>query len=502
MVHLKTIRHLLFFATVILCSCSQEEALLVSDNQIETPKDAVGVTFRLQSNQTSTMTRGVEDSYVHVQGSADEYKVNVARVYLFDAPTKLFAKSFLLTNLKQQGSDADGNVIYESESVMVPQGTYDIFVVANTTRLINQENENDFLADIDNISYAKGQIDDISAGIVMTNRATANLSTSIVNNEENPENVVKIELERVLARIDVAVGSDAFALTTKGGAQYATIKLDGFYVVNYPTYYYSYRHTAVLTTLTEPEWSLSSNFGNVSEVNGYVIDPYFFKKKIDASKFTNADKYYVNFFGDVSNPNAIEWKTFNPAATTPVYKTTYCLENCMLAPAQKNGYSTGVIFRAKVEPYNNVYRLSNSGSLELVTDKKQYPEVLYYFDYKFFASPEALSKYINDLSSVPSDQLSLEARKFEKTDDGYRCYYNYWIRHLDNNKPTVMGVMEFAIVRNNLYRILVANVSDIGTPDTGKIPVDPDTPDEGEAYLKVVINVKPWIVRDQTEVVL
>jgi hypothetical protein len=237
MVHLKTIRHLLFFATVILCSCSQEEALLVSDNQIETPKDAVGVTFRLQSNQTSTMTRSVEDSYVHVQGSADEYKVNVARVYLFDAPTKLFAKSFLLTNLKQQGSDADGNVIYEAESVMVPQGTYDIFVVANTNRVINQENEDKFLADIDSITYTRGQIDDISAGVVMTNRATANLSTVIINNEENAENVVKIELERVLARIDVAVGSDAFTLTTKGGTQYATITLDGFYVVNYPKYY-------------------------------------------------------------------------------------------------------------------------------------------------------------------------------------------------------------------------------------------------------------------------
>jgi hypothetical protein len=258
----------------------------------------------------------------------------------------------------------------------------------------------------------------------------------------------------------------------------------------------------VLTTLTEPEWSLNTNFGNVSDVNGYVIDPYFFKKKIDASKFTNADRYYENFFGDVSNPYAINWKTFNPASSTPAYKTTYCLENCMLSPAQKNGYSTGVIFRAKVEPYNNVYRLNNSGNLELVTDKKQYPEVLYYFDYKFFASAEALSKYINDLSSAPTEQLSFEARKFEKTDDGYRCYYNYWIRHQDNFKPTIMGVMEFAIVRNNLYRILVTSVSDLGTPHTGNIPVNPDTPDEGEAYLKVVINVKPWIVRDQTNVVL
>ena len=62
-----------------------------------------------------------------------------------------------------------------------------------------------------------------------------------------------------------------------------------------------------------------------------------------------------------------------------------------------------------------------------------------------------------------------------------------------------MGVMEFAIVRNNLYRILVTNVSDIGEP----LPdINPDTPDEGETYLSVLLNVKPWIVRDLTNIEL
>ena len=55
-----------------------------------------------------------------------------------------------------------------------------------------------------------------------------------------------------------------------------------------------------------------------------------------------------------------------------------------------------------------------------------------------------------------------QAQKFEKSDDGYRCYYKYWIRHLDNYKNTTMGVMEFGVVRNNLYRLLIANVSGLG----------------------------------------
>ena len=183
----------------------------------------------------------------------------------------------------------------------------------------------------------------------------------------------------------------------------------------------------------------------------------------------------------------------------PAVQTSYCLENCALAQAQKNGYSTGVVFRAKLEPYNNVYHLAADGTLELVTDKSRYPEVLYYFNYKFYDSAEALASVIGVNSFTNSDLEMYQARKFEKDDDGYHCYYNYWIRHLDNYKATLMGVMEFGIVRNNLYRMLITNVSGLGHYD---LPVDTDTPDEGETYLKVVLNVKPWIVRDQTNIVL
>ena len=495
----KTICALLFIASA-LCGCTQREDIEIPGTPgtgVSTREDA-NVVFRLQTN-TSSMTRSAEDSYIHVQGTADEYKVNNARVYLFDAPTKLFVKSILLTNLTRSGTDANGYVIYETERVSVPQGTYDIFVTANTDRTINKTTESEFLADIDSISYIRGRIEDISNGIVMTNRASDNSGTVIVNNQENNETVIGITLERVLARLDIAKGAESFALTDDNSKQYATVTLDGHYIVNLPKYFYSYRHTAVLTSMTEPTWSINEHFGNVKDVNGYVIDPYFFKKTIDASNFTNADKYYECFFGDYSNPNAVNWTAFKPVEGTPQYNTVYCLENCTLAPAQKNGYSTGVIFRAKMEPYNNVYHLGTDGNLQLITDKNNYPEVIYYFNYKFYDSPEALAKAIG-VTSISGANLDMyQARKFEKTDEGYRCYYNYWIRHLDNFKSTIMGVMEFAIVRNNLYRMVITNVSGLGYEN---LPVNPDTPDEGETYLKVVLNVKPWIVRDLTNIVL
>ena len=500
MVHSNKKIYALLLVFAVLCGCSQREevdnASPVTNDQSET----ANVQFLLQTNGTaSSTTRSPEDSYSYVQGTAEEYKVNNARVYLFDTATRLFVKSVQLTGLTRAGTDASGNIIYETERVSVPQGTYDIFVVANSDRQMNQKNEDGFLADINNTSYVQGAIEDISAGVVMSNRASDNLATVIVNNKEKQDNVIGITLERVLARLDIAKGAESFPLTDDNSRQYASVTLNGHYIVNMPKSFYTFRHTAVLADLTEPQWNIYENFGKVNDVNGYVIDPYFFKKTIDASNFTNADKYYEHFFGDYGNPNAISWTAFKPVAETPQYNTMYCLENCALAPAQKNGYSTGVIFRAKFEPFNSVYHLAADGSLELVTDKSKYPEVLYYFSYKFYDSPEALATALGvaSISGVNLDMLN--ARKFEKTDDGYQCYYAYWIRHYDNYKPASMGVMEFAIVRNNLYRMLITNVSGLGYQD---LPVDPDIPDEGETFLKVVLNVKPWIVRDLTNIVL
>lgn len=479
----------LLLAAAFLCSCSQNEDATTSNSKEDETKGNVNVVFQLQSN-SSNATRSVEDSYEHVRGTAEEYKVNSVRVYLFDSATKLFAKTFVLSGITYAGVDNNGYVIYDTDPVSVGYGTYDIFVTANTNRTINQKNEEDFIADIDEQTYSQALIQDISGGVVMTNRASDNLGVEIRRTPDDAVNRVSITLERVLARLDIAKSSESFEVTNTKGTKIADVTIDGYFIVNLAKSYYTYRHTAVLSSLQEPAWDIKKNFGNVSDVDGYVIDPYFFKKAIDATSFANPDRFFVNFAPDYQNPNSIQWNSFNAVKQDPDYKTAYCLENSASVPSQKNGYSTGVLFRAKMEPNNNVYRLNNSGELELITDKSSYPETLYYFNEKFYNSASALEAAVKASGSTTG---KYEARKFDKSNDGYRCYYKYWIRHLDNNNPTVMGVMEFAIVRNNLYRMLVTGVYDLGD---GTPTIVPDTPDEGETYLQIVLNVKPWVVRD------
>ena len=81
----------------------------------------------------------------------------------------------------------------------------------------------------------------------------------------------------------------------------------------------------------------------------------------------------------------------------------------------------------------------------------------------------------------------------------YYVYYPYYNRHNNNNDPGVMGAMEFATVRNNIYKLSITNITLFGHTDNPKDdpdPEDPDDPDEElKVYFKVSVSVVPWVVR-------
>ena len=62
-----------------------------------------------------------------------------------------------------------------------------------------------------------------------------------------------------------------------------------------------------------------------------------------------------------------------------------------------------------------------------------------------------------------------------------------------------MGPMEFAVVRNNVYKLAVTGINKLGHPrisDNDQDPVAPDDPDEsGDVYLTLSVEVLPWTVR-------
>lgn len=81
----------------------------------------------------------------------------------------------------------------------------------------------------------------------------------------------------------------------------------------------------------------------------------------------------------------------------------------------------------------------------------------------------------------------------------YYCYYVYWNRHNNNGDPAVMGPMEFATVRNNVYKLSVNKVVQLGhpaDPDDDPDPIKPDDPDESDQlWCEITCKVLPWSVR-------
>lgn len=114
--------------------------------------------------------------------------------------------------------------------------------------------------------------------------------------------------------------------------------------------------------------------------------------------------------------------------------------------------------------------------------------------------------YSNTAGTVTIDQNLknttnlLAARGLRCYADG-KCYYPYWIRHSNDNISDA-GIMEFGIVRNNIYKLKVISFSGLGKP----LPFLPGTDDPTnpveESNINLFISVKPWKLIEHPVIVL
>ena len=71
----------------------------------------------------------------------------------------------------------------------------------------------------------------------------------------------------------------------------------------------------------------------------------------------------------------------------------------------------------------------------------------------------------------------------------YLCYYFAFNKHNDNLDPTSVGAMEYATVRNNVYKLAVTTVKKFGTfTPTQDV-------EEWDTYFTLDVQVLPWVVR-------
>ena len=123
------------------------------------------------------------------------------------------------------------------------------------------------------------------------------------------------------------------------------------------------------------------------------------------------------------------------------------------------------------------------------------------------------SAFLNTKGDLSADFSEVKSREtlmknyniayYKANDNGAECYYKYWIKHepITGDDP---GVMEFGIVRNNVYQLDVTAVNDLGDPlpfTPGKD--DPEDPvKEKDVYIVVNLYVKNWVKRPNSSIIL
>lgn len=419
----------------------------------------------------------------------NEFAVSDVCIYFFDAETKEYFTSFCTKSFQQENdlNNSNYDITYLSENLPIPAGVYDIFAIANYQDYPSEiTTEQDLLSIIDTETYKEGiEASMPLGGPVMTSRPASLLGVDI-RRYVGKTYVLRIELERVLAKIQVGVKQNVFSLV-HDSETYAEINITNYKFVNLNAHYYLFQHRdSFLVFNGQPNFSFPKNYTNYSdEGEQYVVDPYFYQKTPDiVNEALFADKY-KSWYGDFT--------TTDFASMPPVgkYGYAYILENTSYKASQKNGYSPGIVFKAAVNP--EIVYIYDKELKKFSGERRpeNWPLAIYLYNYKFYGTIAAIN-YDNELSipeslgrkDVSDNELKAYGIKKSEFNMGvYETYYTYWIRHRDSDDP--MGPMRYGVVRNNYYQLAIKGVTGLGN---SKIDPDVMRDNHPNSYVDVLIN--------------
>ena len=377
------------------------------------------------------------------------------------------------------------------------------------------------------------------------------------NKETTPFNLGTVTVQRVATRFDLAekraetveVEEDVYKRyppTYKRGADGEVVKelteydlpantyfimdpvnneVSGFVTIDAVSFfneaknYYGFIHTS--NDGTPNNWTLCGVDNKVQ----YVVSPYyqftntlrgmnnFNYSLVDASGNIRGPKEWdYTLYSDIIGKRADNWN----GGQRDYYFWKYSTPNTIPADEsnQIKGNTTGVLFRAYITA-NELRNPELAAAMEAGDD-------IYAFEGKLYGNQEMLVNYVKnhpqsevqrnyDLIFDEDGNLKSDADHFatqtggftvykaDKATGKYYCYYYYYNRHNDNGNNTVMGKMEFATVRNNVYKLFVETVKEFGhtgDPNDDEKPEDPKDPDESpQTFFKVQVEVLPWVVR-------
>ena len=361
---------------------------------------------------------------------------------------------------------------------------------------------------IDEVSNAKVAEMTANNKFWMTNAYSANEVTlpsdlAPYTQPNTPLSLGAHTVERSMARFDY---KQAAAFDMGAGL---TLTLTEAALINQSKAHYMFRRVTADESTTS-----AVTVGGAEVPNNWVVDTDW------------SNKVAANFDAQLSAPSTWTWTSLASLTTDDNYDGDYkiwCYAKENTIPgidAQKHNVSTGVVFKAELA--------AGEGASTAVKDAMAAKKRIYVFNNVLYgawsdvkaaaeagtdatlqaAYNQAAAGVVADAEPTGAAAAAAGFTGYSAKNGKYYNYYYYWNRHNDNLNNDVMGIMEFAVVRNNVYKLAVNSINRFGhptppdptnpdpDPEPDPDPVKPDDPDESvNYYFNVTVKVLPWTVR-------
>ena len=320
---------------------------------------------------------------------------------------------------------------------------------------------------------------------------------------------VAVNIERVVSKVTFNQNTTSFDVKDNNGTKLATATVNGVDLINLNKKMYLIREAK---TATHKPSGVSTWY--------YPVDPNY--NKLTSTELPS------NFSDNEASP-----------FTAPASATFYCPENTMIAEAQLNGQTTGVVYQItwalNTANSNNPYtELSKGGTdtysqifaaiLNLSSGKDNditediftaalaqgtTAGTFYAYNDLIFKNKNAAILYYcianatgadNSAKATAANSAFTSAKSAAELPEGVKeykggvNYYPVWIKH--NPDGSNMQQDKFGVVRNHWYELTVTGISNLGN-DKPKFenPDDPDDP--AVANIQVAAKIKKWTVVKQ-----
>ena len=276
------------------------------------------------------------------------------------------------------------------------------------------------------------------------------------------------------------------------------VKLENYALTNLSKSIFAVRHKTA-------DWETITPLGQLG-ANEYLADPKSTEKnglEIPATGWTAGSSYFYNALADVvgeaeklqNTASPLYFKSLeleddeNQTVTGSHYDKigqfmTYCFENAVDKDKQVNALVTGIVFAGQI--------YTDAACTKAVDVMYKYKGV-FYRELRDLLANNSTDTALEGLTDYSTDDQAAAVNGLDVYKGGKCFYYANEIKHFDNKQPTVRGVMEFAIMRNNIYSLKVNEISEIGSSTVEPVYSAP-AEDEG-AYISVTAEILPWIVR-------